>query len=58
MARYEMVNVICPCGYNVVSKKCNVESSSRQTGTATCPACKRKVRWSIVGGTPSAGYQN
>lgn len=49
MPRYVTVDVVCPCGYRLESRRVDAESNSGVRGVKHCPVCKQKVRYSIRG---------
>ena len=49
------VNIQCQCGELLLTKMNSDKGTI--TGFATCPACKKRCRWTITDGVGFAGYK-
>ena len=44
------VNVVCKCGKLLSTKTVSSSPTARTSGGTTCPNCKRRMKYDIVGG--------
>ena len=58
MSNYVTVDVVCPCGKLLMTKRNNADSNSVTSGSKRCTSCNREVRYEIRGANAKKKKKN
>ncbi len=57
MSNYVTVDIVCPCGRLLLTRRENAESNHVTSGSKRCPSCKKEVSYQVRGINAFTSYK-